>query len=253
MAFRLHIGFVGECLFVSGPGMNTMPVLLPVVPAGEGTEAFAATLCFDPAHLQPRAPTLHRGTAMLPMQRVSLALSSPGDPLVPTLPPDIAPVGAFARRPIIPTLFENAPPDSLAARVDLGSGRMLSIGEGADWSYPECARFTNSLLWGMEMEGDRLDLDFASFPGPGGFRCTLYPIDESIRVDVYNTPVADLPPNLPTGNAPSFGTRLLTFGAYYRMFEPPVLAEPLPSYCGEAEAAGPYTCMLAQSPATPTE
>lgn len=253
MAFKLHIGFVGECLFVPGPATSTTPatmhVLLPVVAATDTTEAFVGTVCFDPAYQQAGSPGLTGGVAMLPLQRVSLALGSPGDPVDLSIPPRLAPIGKVTGRRIIPALLGSDPPQTLVARVDLLSGGISAISEGTDWAYPECGRLANSLLWSMDMDGDRLDLNFSAFPGPGGFQYSLYPVDEVIQLDVYSAPVSDLPPRVPAGSPPPFGTALLTFGAYYQMFAPSLAqpSDPLPTFCGTTEAVGPYTCMLAES------
>ena len=253
MAFKLHIGFVGECLFVPGQATPTTPatmhVLLPVVAATDTTEAFVGTVCFDPAYQQAGSPSLTGGVAMLPLQRVSVALGRRGDPVDLSIPPRLAPIGTVTGRSIIPALLGNNPPASLTARVDLLSGGISVVSDGADWAYPDCGPLTNSLLWSMDRDGDRLDLNFSAFPGPGGFQYSLHPVDGVIRLDVYSTPVSDLPPSMPAGAPPPFGTALRTFGAYYQMFEPSLTqpSDPLPTYCGMAQAAGPYTCMVAQS------
>lgn len=252
MPFTLTVGFVGECLFVPQPANATMHVLLPVVPASDTTEPFVAAVCFKSAYLQPGSTSPDGVDAIFPMQRMSLALGNPQQPIDFTIPPEVAPVGAVARRPIVPGVFSDDPLQLLTARVDLFSGSRGNIGEGGDWNYDQgCQTYTNAMNWTIEMEGDQLDLNLASFSGTGGVQASLYPINGSIVIAVYGTPASDLPPNEPTGSPPANGASLSTFAAYYRVFEPPVASEAIPRYCGATEAAGPYTCMVAQSPITP--
>lgn len=272
MSFTLNVGFVGECLFVPvqapAPPPAVMHVLLPVVPATPASEAFEGALCFDPAYSQPGSTGLTHGVTILPLQRVSLALGNPQQPIDLTIPPEVAPVGAVARKSINPGLLGNTPPDTLTARVDLLSGEIVSRLARARWVYPpadDCRLFTNSLLWQTEVDGDQLDLEFVAFPGSRGLQVSLYPVGGVLQVDVYSTPASDFPPPFnPTGDPPGVDTPLSTFGAYYQMFEQPVLADPLPRFCGPAAAAedaalrnrqplaaGPYTCMVAWSPPTP--
>lgn len=251
MAFQLDIKFIGECLFVPQQAPPAvLHVLLPVVPLDMTDEPFVAAMCFNPAYQQPGSAALAAGVTIVPLQQVFLELGNPQSSLVPAIPQAVMSIGSAGS--VLRGVLDNDPQGLLNARVNLFSGSSGSTGAGSDWIYGDrpCASYTNSLIWTMQMEGDQLDLILFPFSGTGTSVVSLYPVGGTIRLDVYGTPASDLPPFYDPGSElpPDSGARLLQFRAYYRMFGGPLASETqVPTYCGATQAAGPYTCMLAQA------
>jgi hypothetical protein len=262
MSFTLTIQFVGECLFVpdqifAGPGGGTMRVLLPQVIPSPTVPPHVAAVCFDAAYAQPDSPHLQGSIKVLQMDRWTLDLGMRGTSIDFSVPVNVAPIGVVARAPIVSSVFSDDPKRLLTARVDLRSGESAGPGATAPWNYPNeflvrtTMELTNQLSWTMEMVSDVLDLAIFSLDGTLLSAIPLYRIGDSMLLQVYHTPAAELPPNDPPPPPLRPGTPADHFAAFYRVFENP-LWEPLPTYAGDSQGAGPYTCMAAYSLPTAT-
>ena len=260
MAFDLTIEMVGLCLFV--PDRTEPPGTLYVLMASTGTEhgvdPHVARLCFDAAYVRPGSPGPLGYPVLVPVEETEIVFDT-REALDLELPEELVNVAPVVRRPLLPgSLTGTNPPEQLAARVVLRSGRLGGYEPGACWNYPTDVtrrHMANRVRWDLGvMEGDELTIALNTLAGEEAGRIgPLYPIGGRIDLQLYYTPREELPPDPVDIGPPPVGSPAHHFAGYYELFEQPVAADPLPLFVGlscipTVMGGSPYTCMGAQNP-----
>lgn len=252
--FTLQITFTGLCLYVtdeSTPGDRTIHVLLPsneaLADVIHEAGAHVARLLFDPAYLVPKG-VLGGSRVHVPLRKRTFELRT-DEPLTGDVPGEVV-------------FLEGRPgPDALSAAskyvasvVRLSSGKYKDCHPGVCWSWRNGRRtMSHHVEWTIRYDSSPMKLVSSSgsiIAGP------LYPINNMIRLEVWNAPPHEVPPDpLPSPPPHTKPGEAHHFSAYYH-----VLGKdrgPLPEFWGKTcDRPGgihllwggtPYRCMSAQA------
>jgi hypothetical protein len=204
------------------------------------TDAHAARLVFDIAHLSPGNTEPKGILAHVLLEDFALDLSAPAGTVDLSLPPSIVPVGRLVgNQKIRRKLLERVPGPKVLSRVTLTTGACTDHDPGALWEVggvETCMTF--SLEWTVGDFGtEPLRLDLLNLRDAGDQEALpdLYPIgpdgDKVVDLSVYHVLEGDLPPVdiPPPPPAPGPGYRARHFAMLHKLFEvhrpfaPPVL------------------------------
>jgi hypothetical protein len=221
MSFDLRIRFAGICLFVPEPGPNArMPevggklhVLLPFVKhhhttGGGHVVEHLPRLLYDTAYETRRARAFTRELECVKLNHFALELAGLGaDTLTISLPDEIASIRDVAS-PVSRVRVSDTPGPEVAARVTLHQGRVTDYPPGAKAKLRDeenFRRMTAQVEWTIRgIEGDSLPRQVLR--GLDGAADTsipeLFPIGDTIHLQVFNAPASLLPGAIPqTGDA----------------------------------------------------
>jgi hypothetical protein len=275
----LRLTFTGMCLYAQDG--NEMHVLMPKhdpaehgtngggepphhgaepgtgwpTASGHYTQAHAARLTFDIAHLQPGQSEEAGYDAHVSLVDRRLVIPEVGRDFDPTFPDEVAKVGSGVK----PGVLSGELP-VLAARVLIRRGRPVVEDPGVCWDWGDSRRqLTHQVVWVVEDFPDEpLQLELGGIrAGTGGTLPALYPVDGKLNLDIWHIPVGELPPIVVRPEEPTRSTPAPHFHTYAELLVDP--AFPIPRYvaarCSQDDprpwmegrkGAYPYGCLSAR-------